>query len=130
MHEQIMPPELPAPAANYAYGVVATNPSRWLHTAGVVGIDRDGTVPPTVALQARVVWSNLATILAAAGMGPDDIVSISTFVVASAMGTGLPEAMAERDAFMAGRLVASTFVTVPALVRPEWLIEIAVIAAR
>jgi enamine deaminase RidA (YjgF/YER057c/UK114 family) len=72
----------------------------------------------------------MATLLAAAQMSAADIVSITTYVVASAMGDGLAQAMAERDAFMEGRIVASTLLTVPALVRPEWLIEIVVVAAR
>jgi 2-iminobutanoate/2-iminopropanoate deaminase len=130
MHQPIMPPELPAPPARYAHAMLVTNPSRWLHTAGVVAIDRDGSVPPTVGGQARVIWQNIAAMLAAAGMTAEDIVSVTTYVVASAMGSGLGEAMAGRDAFMAGRIAASTLVTVPALVRPEWLIEIAVVAAN
>ncbi|WP_432830163.1 RidA family protein [Dactylosporangium sp. CA-092794] len=130
MLQPIMPPELPAPPARYAHAVLVTNPSRWLHTAGVVAIDRDGSVPDGVAAQARVIWQNIATLLAAAGMSADDVVSVTTYVVAGAMHTGLPEAMAERDAFMQGRIVASTLLTVPALVRPEWLIEIAVVAAN
>lgn len=130
MHQPIMPAALPPPPANYAHAVLVTSPSRWLHTAGVVAIDADGRVPETVAAQARVIWRNIAAILDAAGMGAADIVSVTTYVVAPAMDAGLGEAMAERDAFMAGRIVASTLVTVPALVRPEWLIEIAVVAAN
>ena len=38
--------------------------------------------------------------------------------------------MAARDTFLGGRLAASTLVTVPALARPEWRVEIAVVAAR
>ena len=37
--------------------------------------------------------------------------------------------MAARDRYLAGHLAASTLVTVPALARPEWLMEIAVVAA-
>jgi enamine deaminase RidA (YjgF/YER057c/UK114 family) len=37
--------------------------------------------------------------------------------------------MAERDRFLGGHLAASTLVTVPALARPEWRMEIAVVAA-
>ena len=37
--------------------------------------------------------------------------------------------MATRDRYLAGHLAASTLVTVPVLARPEWLMEIAVVAA-
>ena len=36
---------------------------------------------------------------------------------------------AARDAAFAGHVAASTLVTVPALVRPEWKVEVAVVAA-
>ena len=58
------------------------------------------------------------------------MVSVTTYVVAHAMHDGLGAAMSARDAFLGGRLVASTLVTVPALAQPSWLIEIALIAAR
>ena len=38
--------------------------------------------------------------------------------------------MDARDFAMAGHRAASTLVTVPALARPEWLMEISVLAAR
>jgi enamine deaminase RidA (YjgF/YER057c/UK114 family) len=63
-------------------------------------------------------------------MGPEDVVSVTTYVVAAAMEQGLSQAMAERDAFLENRLVASTLVTVPALAQPSWLIEIQVVAAK
>ena len=36
--------------------------------------------------------------------------------------------MAARDAAFGGHVAASTLVTVPALARPEWLVEVAVVA--
>jgi 2-iminobutanoate/2-iminopropanoate deaminase len=38
--------------------------------------------------------------------------------------------MAARDLALSGRRAASTLVTVPALARPEWKLEIALVAAR
>jgi len=55
-----------------------------------------------------------------------DIVSITTYVID---GEPLAEVMAVRDRVLEGHRVASTLVTVPALARPVWRIEIAVIAA-
>ena len=76
-----------------------------------------------------MVWSNIATLLDEAGMGPADVVSVTTYVVVDELAS-LGLVMAARDRFLGGRLAASTLVTVPRLVRPEWLLEIAVIAAR
>ena len=38
-------------------------PSRWLYTSGVVPSAPDGTTPPDVGAQARLVWDNIAAIL-------------------------------------------------------------------
>jgi 2-iminobutanoate/2-iminopropanoate deaminase len=127
MNHQIAPSGIAPPVANYAHAVLSESPSRLLHTAGVVPTRPDGTVPDDLAEQADVVWSNIGAILGAAGMGPADIVSITTYAVA---GEPLGPVMAARDRFLDGALAASTLVTVPALARPEWRVEIAVVAAH
>jgi enamine deaminase RidA (YjgF/YER057c/UK114 family) len=98
-----------------------------LHTAGVVPIRPDGTVPDGVGEQAEVVWTNILAILGEAGMTANDVVAVTTYVVA---GEELSAVMTARDRALDRHRVASTLVTVPALVRPEWLVEIAVVAAR
>jgi 2-iminobutanoate/2-iminopropanoate deaminase len=130
MLRPVQPADLGDPPARYAHAMLVSQPSRWLHTAGVVPRDRHGTVPEGVPAQAQLIWRNIGAILAEAEMGPADIVSVTTYVVASAMEQGLGQAMAERDAFLDDRLVASTLVTVPSLAQPSWLIEIQVVAAR
>ena len=125
-----MPDALADPPARYAHAVLVESPRRWLHTSGVVPVRGDGTVPDSMAGQAATVWENISILLTEVGMGPADVVSVTTYlVVAAAAESGLAEAMAQRDAFLAGQLAASTLVTVPALAQPSWLIEIAVIAA-
>jgi enamine deaminase RidA (YjgF/YER057c/UK114 family) len=123
----ITPTTIAPPAANYAHAVLSEGPSRLLHTAGVVPVAPDGTVPGGLAAQAEIVWANIGAILAEAGLGPEDVVSVTTYVV---VGQHLAPVMAARDRFLNGRLVASTLVTVPALARPEWRMEVAVVAAR
>lgn len=122
------------PAANYAHAIATDGATRWVHTSGVVPVAPDGSVPSELVDQARVVWSNIAAILREAGLGPDDVVSVTTYVVADratsdSLGDSLGAVMAARDEFLGGRRAASTLVTVPALARSEWSIEIAVIAA-
>ncbi len=129
MNREIMPSSIAPPAANYAHAVLSEGADKMLHLSGVVAARPDGTIPDDVADQAAVVWSNIAAILAEAEMGMNDIVSITTYVVIDFMAS-LPEVMAARDRALAGRRVASTLVSVPALARPMWKIEIALIAAR
>ena len=96
-----------------------------LHTSGVVPARPDGTVPTDIGEQAAVVWSNIAAMLSEASMQITDIVSVVTYAV---VGNDLDMVMAERDRFMGGHRAASTLVTVPELARPEWNVEIAVVA--
>jgi 2-iminobutanoate/2-iminopropanoate deaminase len=126
MNTSVTPPSIAPPAARYAHATLTTAASRLLHTAGVVPVRPDGSVPAELSEQAEVVWANIAAILDAAAMAPSDIVSMTTYVVA---GQPLGDVMAARDRYLAGHLAASTLVTVPALARSEWLMEIAVVAA-
>ncbi|MEY2740867.1 MAG: hypothetical protein RL283_969 [Actinomycetota bacterium] len=131
---ELRPPTVAAPAAAYAHGVLVPAGCDVVHTSGVVPTRPDGTVPADVGAQADVVWANLAAILGDAGMTLADAVSVTTYVVApgdpAALRARLDAVMARRDAALGGRRAASTLVTVPALARPEWLVEIAVVAAR
>jgi 2-iminobutanoate/2-iminopropanoate deaminase len=124
---EIRPADIAPPAANYAHAVLTEGATRWLHTSGVVPVAPEGTTPDDLAEQADVVWSNIGAMLRDADMSPADIVSITTYVV---VGEELGPVMAARDAALGGHRAASTLVTVPALARPEWRMEIAIVAAR
>jgi 2-iminobutanoate/2-iminopropanoate deaminase len=124
---EIAPSSIAPTAANYAHAILTEAPQRLLHTSGVVPIAPDGSVPDGVSAQADVVWANLSAILAEADMSSTDVVSVTTYVV---HGEDLAAVMAARDRALGGHRVASTLVTVPALARPEWRLEIALVAAR
>ncbi len=124
---EISPADIAAPAANYAHAVLTESASRWLHTSGVVPIAPDGSTPESLTDQAAVVWNNIEAMLRDADMESSDIVSVTTYVV---VGEDLAPVMAARDQALGGHRAASTLVTVPALARPEWRMEVAVIAAR
>ena len=126
MHTEISPQTIAPPAANYAHAILVTDAKRTLYMSGVVPTLVDGTVPQSLIEQTEAVWANIAAILAEAEMSVDDIVSVTTYVID---GEPLPEVMAVRDRVLGGRRAASTLVTVPALARPAWRIEIAIIAA-
>jgi 2-iminobutanoate/2-iminopropanoate deaminase len=126
VNRPIQPPSIAPPAAKYALAVLSESPARLLHTSGIVPTAADGSVPSDIGEQADVVWASIAALVEEAGMTMRDIVSITTYVVA---GNSLGPVMAARDRALDGHLVASTLITVPALVRPEWLVEIAVVAA-
>ena len=81
MNRPLLPAAIAATAARYAHGVVSDAGSALLHTAGVVPIAPDGSVPDGIAAQARQVWANIDAILREGGFGPTDIVSVTTYVV-------------------------------------------------
>lgn len=131
MNNELRPASLAPPAAAYAHGIEVPAGSRLVFTSGVVPTTADGTTPSSLEDQARLVWGNIAAILAEGDMTTTDIVSVTTYVVATTtLADDLKIVMAARDRALNGHLAASTLVTVPALARPEWKMEIAVIAAR
>ena len=128
---EIRPEHMAAPAARYAHAVSVEGAERFIFTSGVVPTMPDGTVPPSIEGQARVVWANLLELLRAGGMAVADIASITTYVVASQrLSEDLATVMAVRDEVMGDHRAASTLVTVPALARAEWLMEISLVAAK
>lgn len=128
---EITPEHMAPPAAKYAHAVKVDNADSFLFTSGVVPTMSDGTVPPSIEGQARVVWANLLEILKASDMGVADIASITTYVVAGdQLSERLAAVMAVRDEVLGDHRAASTLVTVPALARAEWLMEISLIAAK
>ena len=119
------------PAANYAHAVAIDGPATLLFTSGVVPTMPDGTVPPSIEGQARVVWANLIQILRGSDLSVTDVISVTTYVVASdSLRADLATVMAVRDEVMGDHRAASTLVTVPALARAEWLMEVALVAGR
>ena len=138
MNRILQPATMAKPAAAYAHGIEVSRAESWVFTSGVVPTRADGTVPADLGEQSAVVWANISAILAEAQMSVRDIVSITTYVVENAaehekdgdLSARLAVVMAARDAVLQGHLAASTLVTVPALARSEWRMEIAVVAAR
>ena len=131
MPRELKPVELAAPAAAYAHGVHVPAGHELIVTSGVVPTRRDCSVPTNIAEQASVVWQNILAILGEGKMNAHDIISVTTYVVNSPeLANRLKIVMDARDFAMAGHRAASTLVTVPALARPEWLMEISVLAAR
>ncbi|MEO1057787.1 MAG: Rid family hydrolase [Actinomycetota bacterium] len=122
----LAPANVAPAAANYALAVATDQPTRWVHTSGIVPVRADSSVPADLADQAAVIWTTIGTLLRDAEMTPNDIVSVCTYVVPDA---DMAVVMAARDEFLGDHRAASTLVTVAALARPEWRMEIAVVAA-
>jgi enamine deaminase RidA (YjgF/YER057c/UK114 family) len=125
---QITPPDIAPPFARYAHGVEVPPGRRLVFTSGQLGLAGDGTIPEDAGAQAEICLANIDAILRAAGAGREDVVRINAFVTDRAHMAGY---MAARDRWLAGvsRLPASTLVIVAGFTRPEFKVEIEVVAA-
>jgi enamine deaminase RidA (YjgF/YER057c/UK114 family) len=125
---QITPPDIAPPFARYAHGVEVPPGRRLILTSGQLGLSQDGTIPEDAGAQADICFASIDAILRAAGAGREDVVRINAFVTDRAHMAGY---MAARDRWLAGvtRLPASTLVIVSGFTRPEFKVEIEVVAA-
>lgn len=118
----IAAPEGVAPGAGYTQ--VITGSGRLVAVSGQVALDEHGEVvgKGDPQAQARQVFENLRSCLAAAGATFDDVIKLTYYVTDVAH---MPAIRAVRAEF-AGKenLPASTAVQVVALIRPELLLEI------
>ena len=120
------PDTVAAPFGPYSHAVEVPEGSRLLYISGEVGALADGTVPAGIEAQAEACWQNIIAILADAGMGVDDLVKITTYLVEP---KDLAAAGAARARHFAAARPGSATIIVKALVVPEWLIEIEAVAA-
>ena len=88
----------------------------------------DGTVSLDIREQTRAVLENIATILAAAGLGLEHVVDLTTFLVNMSDYAGYNEVY--NSVFDAASGPSRTTVGVRELPHPHLLIEIKVVAAR
>jgi enamine deaminase RidA (YjgF/YER057c/UK114 family) len=121
------PPTLSRPTG-YTHVVEVSGPVKTIYIAGQVAVDKDGTLVGAndMRAQAEQVFKNVEAALAAAGAKLTDVVKMNTFA------TDLAQIQAYRDVrgrFFGDAVPASTLVQVVHLARPEYLLEVEVIAA-
>ncbi len=117
----------PPPFSNYSQAVSTPPEARLLYVSGQVGVTPDGALAGDEQAQHEQTWRNLLAILAADGMGPEHIVSVEGFVTRQ---SGVPLYREVRDRMLGGAKPASTLLIVSGLADPDWLVEIAVVAAK
>jgi enamine deaminase RidA (YjgF/YER057c/UK114 family) len=126
MHIPLSPIDIHPPFAPYSAGVELAGGQRLVFCSGQLGIDRNGAIPPDCAGQARLCFANIAAILAEAGMGLGNVVRINAYVSGR---EHLGPYMEIRNGLFSEPLPASTLMIVAGFARPEFLVEIEVVAA-
>jgi 2-iminobutanoate/2-iminopropanoate deaminase len=122
------PDTVAAPMGTYSQAVrVETGDAVWLHVSGQIAIDLEGNLvgPGDVRAQTRQVFENLKAILAANGATFADVVKIGTYLTTLEDLAGMREVRSE---YLTAEPPASTAVQVVALVVPDALIEIDLVA--
>jgi len=124
---KVNPASMGGEPGTYSNGLMAEAPARTLYIAGQIGIDAKGVASPDFGEQCRQTWSNIEAILAEAGMGIENIVKTTIFLVDRA---DYPAFVEVRKGVLKTHKPASTLVYVSGLVKPEWKVEIEAIAAK
>jgi reactive intermediate/imine deaminase len=122
------PDTVAAPMGTYSQAVrVETGDAVWIHISGQVAVDLEGNLVGTGDLRAqtRQVFENLKAILEANGATFADVVKIGTYLTTLYDLAGMREIRSE---YLTSEPPASTAVQVMALVVPDALIEIDLVA--
>ena len=127
MHRHITPTDIAPPAANYSHATEVAPNARWLYLSGQVGVAADGTIPDDTAAQAEICFGNIEAILRNAGMGPGDLVRLTTYLVDL---DDRAAYMAVRDRHVGSPPPASTLLVISGLANPRFRIEVEAVAAK
>jgi enamine deaminase RidA (YjgF/YER057c/UK114 family) len=111
----------------YSDAVEVPANARWLSTAGTPGLAPDGSIAPDITGQAEAAWSHIVAMLEKAGMTIGDVVKVTQYLVRP---DDIPAYAKVRAKFLGAARPASTLLVVPALVRPDFLLEVEVQAAK
>ena len=127
MKEFRNPQNVHAPLGAYTHQVEVSGNERLLVLSGQVGAREDGSLPDAPLEQLEVCFDNILRNLEAAGMGVQDILKLTYFVVGEID-------MAKRreiiNAKLQGHKPCSTFLYVAGLASPAYKVEVEAIAAR
>ena len=75
------PSTVHAPLAAYTHQIEVSGAQRWLLMSGQIGMKEDGAIPDNPIEQLEVALDNIGKNLQAAGMGIQDLVKISIYLV-------------------------------------------------
>ena len=125
------------PFANYSHGVIVPPGKTLLYLSGQLGITAEKAVPEGAEEQADIIFGSIRKLLAEGGMTPQHIVRINAFVTSPEY---LADYMRSRDRFLQGDgpspaaatavPPASTLMVVAGFSRPEFKVEVEIVAAR
>ncbi|WP_417589579.1 RidA family protein [Pararhodobacter oceanensis] len=127
MPHPVNPADLPAPFSNYSHAMEVPAGARLLVCSGQLGMRADGSIPAETSEQARICFDNIRILLAEADMDLTDVIRINAYVTDRAH---MAPYMDVRNALFPAPFPASTLMIVSGFTRPEFTVEIEVMAAK
>ena len=100
---------------------------RWLLTSGTPGLSQSGDLPNDISGQAKLAWEHIVRMLQQAGMTVADIVKVTQYLTRA---EDIPAYGKVRTRFLGDVRPASMLLVIPQLVRPEFLVEVEIVAAK
>jgi 2-iminobutanoate/2-iminopropanoate deaminase len=110
----------------YSDAIEANGSLKWLFTSGTPGLMPDGTLPPDIEGQTRQAWANVFAALEVAGMKPCDLIKVTTTLIRE---EDIAPTVKVRKEVLGGVKPALMLTVVKQLVKPEFLVELEIIAA-
>ena len=114
-------------APTYSHGIEVPPNARWLYISGQVGAGKDGKPREGIEAQTDQVFENLKAVLASAGMGMENVVKLTSYLIDENHIEGFRKGRARH---LADFRPASTLVVARRLAAPGWLVEVEAIAAK
>ncbi len=127
MKRSLNPTSIRRPFGRYSHGIAVDGASRLIFCSGQLGVGPDDQVPDTVTGQAEACFENIRAILEEGGATLADVVRINAYVTRR---EHIAEYMAVRDRYVGDPPPASTLIIVAGFTRPEFLVEVEVIAVK
>jgi 2-iminobutanoate/2-iminopropanoate deaminase len=111
----------------YSDSIEAAPNLRWLITSGTPGLSKTGELPAEITGQAELAWEHIVGMLDQSRMTVSDIVKVTQYLTRP---EDIPAYAKVRARFLGQSRPASMLLVIPQLVRPEFLVEVEVIAAN
>src|SRR5688572_18044960 len=114
-----------ATGGDWVHAMEVRGAERLLFLSGTMGLDPAGAAGATLDEQLELVWNNIRTILASAGMTTDNIVRLTSYLRDASYAETNAGA---RLRALGERRIPTTAIVVQTL-DEEWLVELEVVAA-
>jgi 2-iminobutanoate/2-iminopropanoate deaminase len=111
----------------YSDAVEVGSNLRWLFTSGTPGLSVGGLLPSDITGQSEIAWGHILKMLQNADMAITDVVKVTQYLTRS---EDIAAYAMVRPRFVGDARPASMLLVIPQLARPEFLVEVEIIAAK